>query len=78
MTIEDNTPMDQGAMDEPAILVNRFNATLSQQGVRLALAEMFGPKSHPRYRGAFVMTPDDARLLAEMLLKMVGNRQEMN
>ena len=72
MPLERDIGLDAGAMEMPASFVNRFQATVGPNILRLSVAEAFGDPKTARYRGAFIMTWEDARQLGELLLDMVS------
>jgi hypothetical protein len=66
MTVETNSPTDQGAMETPALFANRVQAMACGSIIRLAFAEAFAGERF-FYRTAVSMTVSDARDLANAI-----------
>jgi len=72
MAIEHNTPFAQGAMEQPAIFVNRFQASVNPVGLlRLSAGEGFGKERPVQFRMAIACTKEDAIELANLILSLV-------
>ena len=58
----------------PATYIDTWSSLIWKGHIRIALGEWI--TTNPKYRGAYVMELEDAKMFAEHLLKMVQIQQE--
>ena len=51
----------------PAVLINRFYASITAAGVRVAFTEVYSPERLPQFRTAVCMSVQDAVALCRLL-----------
>lgn len=78
MPLEVNIPLDPAGFAVAAPYVNRFQMMGTSTGlVRIAFAESYGEPQTAQYRGAFVLTLDDAKQLADAIYASVEAAAKM-